>query len=112
MNRILCFIISIAFSMSLYAQTVEKPVLPSINWTSRDSRDEVTINNGTGKPMTVQITVIQNADNDAPGIDITNCGNTTHIDAGSTAICISDGSNPITFESDSAALTNGTYQIK
>lgn len=82
-------------------------------WTSKDSTDTVTINNGSGNILTVTIFVDKN-NGESSGVNISNCGETTHIDAGSSAICTNtDAGNPVNFTSDSASTrAKGTYTIK
>lgn len=112
----------LSVNTSVYAQepttVVEKPAFALINWISKNSTDEVVVQNGNGAPLVVQINVINNQDPDspgfdAPGINIKNCGSTTHVRAGNSAICTtSDATHPVTFTSDSSDPAMGTYQIK
>jgi hypothetical protein len=94
----------------------------TVKWTSKNSSDVVTINNGSGNLLTITITVnkpaiAQTSPNSPsitfPGVNLTNCGNTTHIDAGSSGVCTTkDPSNPVSFNSDSPTyMATGTYSI-
>lgn len=99
--------------LALAQTSPEKPSFPPVNWVSNGSSDEVTIQNGNGAHLIIQINVIGNQDARAPGIDIKNCGKTTHVKAGSSAICTtSDAVDPVTFSSESNDTATGTYQIK
>lgn len=91
--------------------TVTSPII----WTSKNTTDEVTINNGNGNKLSITINVDKNLnDTNTAGVSVKNCGNTTHIDAGSSAICTSsDASSPVSFSSDSpTSQASGTYTIK
>ncbi|MBX3709704.1 MAG: hypothetical protein KIT56_05125 [Gammaproteobacteria bacterium] len=93
--------------------TIMTPMVP-INWSSNDSTEEITIHNGSGNNLTITITVDKNNASDvSPGVNIKNCGETKHIDAGSSAICTTnDPSNPVSFSSDSqTAKAAGTYIV-
>lgn len=120
MNKII-LVTLIASSVSLfesaYAQAVPPAsvVNPPTPWVSKNSTDEVTINNGNGNKLTITINVDKNANATNPaGVNIKNCGDTTHIDAGSSAVCTtSDSGNPVTFSSDSPTVkVTGNYIIK
>lgn len=111
--RGLLFTLLYLLCANVLAQAPAAPPPLLINWVSQDSSQEVTIQNGTAAALTVQINVIDNVSSDAPGINIKNCGTTTHADAGTTVICrTNDPHNPITFSSDSPTVqATGTYQI-
>lgn len=87
-----------------------KSAFPLIQWTASKS-EPVKIENGNGANLMIQITV-SGTDN-SPGIIVQNCGKTTYVKAGSSAICTSnDANNPVMFASDSALEpAMGTYQI-
>lgn len=87
-----------------------KSAFPLIQWTASKS-EPVKIENGNGTNLTIQITV--SGTENSPGIILQNCGKTTNIKAGSSAICTtSDANNPVMFASDSALEpAMGTYQI-
>ena len=102
---------------SVYAEiapgtdVVNNPTI--ISWISKDQTDEVTINNGTATPINITITVAGDPVNKLPGIHVKNCGKTTHVDAGSSAICgSSDPNNPVSFSAEDTKGASGTYQIK
>lgn len=78
--------------------------------TAAPGSDVITIQNGNGANIQVIITV----DKIGSGINVKNCGTTTYIEAGSTAICTtSDSVNPVNFTaSDPNKIASGTYQIK
>lgn len=84
----------------------------SVQWVSKDSNDPVTIANGTGLALTIQI-MVNASPNKVGGIDVKNCGDTSHVDAGSSAICsTNDASNPVSFASESATEpASGTYTV-
>ena len=104
-------------SMSLYAQiTLEQPqpVASSkpIPWASNGGSDKVTIENGNSANLNIVINVNDDASSDPAGINVINCGDTSHIDAGSSAVCMtSDSKNPVIFNSDKEYPATGTYQI-
>src|SRR5262245_39543111 len=112
----ICFTFALTFVYAQYNQQTSIPtVTPPTTWTSKDSTEEVTINNGSGSLLTITINVDKNINELNPaGINIINCGNTTHVDAGSTAICTtSDSTNPVIFSSDNPTKgTSGTYTVK
>lgn len=80
------------------------------SWSSKSTDDTVTIQNGNAVPIIVEITV----NGGGAGINLQNCGNTSHVNAGSSAICSnSDSTSPINFSSDTTdKKTSGTYLIK
>jgi hypothetical protein len=85
---------------------------PQANWVSKNSSDSFTIQNGAGTPIVIQINVGGSAPN-AAGVNVKNCGETTHINAGSSTICsTNDANNPVTLTSDGNNSAYGTYQIK
>ena len=121
-------------SLTLYAQGTAAPIeqttvvneqhpasttLPPVTWTSTGSSDEVTVENGTGANLTIVITVNDNqyvestgSSTQSAGVDVQNCGATTHIDPGSTAICVTnDPKSPVSFSADKEVTATGTYQI-
>lgn len=112
MNKIIVVMITSIFLICLaYAQVQEQSSLTEPqNWISKNTNDTVTINNGPSLP--VQVTIV--VDKPSAGINLKNCGTTSHVDAGSTALCASqDASNPISFTSDSGDQpATGHYQIK
>lgn len=97
------------------AAKIEVPPEPTF-WSSKNSNDIVTINNGNANHLTITINVDKNpiAGNNVPGVTINNCGDTKHIDAGSSAVCsTNDPANPVNFSSDNAtSAASGTYIIK
>lgn len=84
----------------------------AIAWTSAGAGDVVSFQNGTGALLVIQITVDNNATK--TGVNITNCGSTTHINSGSTAICVTkDPSNPVSFVTDNPTnTTSGVYSVQ
>lgn len=108
-------LIQSAFAETPTVTTVVAPA-PVVTWTSKNTTDEVTINNGNGNTLTITINVDKVANPASPpaGVNVKNCGSTTHIDPGSSGICTSsDASNPVSFSSDSPTYkASGTYQIK
>lgn len=91
---------------------VHKPSLPPVNWVSESFSDVVTIANGSGAALLIQITVAGSESAESPGIKVNNCGTTKTIKAGSSAICTtSDAKNPVSFSSDATTPASGTYQI-
>jgi len=102
---------------SVYADTttvISNPTVPQIKWISKNSNDPFTIQNGAGIPLVITITVNPGPSVGAVGVNVKNCGTTTHIDAGSATVCsTSDSNNPVTLTSDSATMpATGTYQLK
>lgn len=104
---------SIAFTGLLHADdgpdTIQAPV---VNWVSKASDDFVTIENGNGATLNIVINVDNNTLPNTPGVTIKNCGDTTHIDAGSSAVCVtSDPDYPVSFSADTNNPVTGNYQI-
>lgn len=119
MNRLMSLAILVMFPaliIPVFAQVVVNvPSETSVPWISKNSADTVTINNGNGNKLTITINVDKNPSiTNPPGLNVNNCGNTTHIDAGSSSICTtSDANNPVSFRSDSPTYkVTGTYIIK
>jgi hypothetical protein len=112
------FLITAALSASLltgintYAAVDTQP-FPETGWISKSSTDPITIQNAQGLPIVIVIKVT-GIGSTVPGINVKNCGSTTHVDPGSSAICTTNASaNPVTISSDSSARpASGTYQIK
>lgn len=112
---------SIAIGSWLHAQTApdqeQKPPTtassPVVSWISKTAGDMVTIENGTGATLNIVISVTTDPLSEDPaGINLKNCGGTTHIGPGSSAVCItSDIDHPISFSSDKTTPATGTYQI-
>lgn len=120
--KTIIFLISsiiVGISTSSFAQVIPNQVQttptatsPIISWVSDSASDKVTIENGTGAMLNIVLNVNDDGSGKASGINIINCGETTHIDPGSSAICkTNDPKNPVTFNSDSANIATGTYQI-
>ncbi len=107
-----CLLASSFFSTTYADDTsVSAPNSPLVEWSSASSDDKIKIDNSSGANLSIQITV--NGSDTSPGITVQNCGDTTTIQAGSTAICVtSDSDNPVTFASDNQSISaSGTYQI-
>lgn len=109
-------------SISLYAaqttitttsqETPPATTTPAIPWASNGATDKVTIENGNGAELNIVISVNDDASSDPAGINVQNCGDTKHIDAGSSAICVTnDADHPVTFSSDKERAATGTYLI-
>lgn len=82
----------------------------SIAWVSQSGDDVISFPNGTGATLVIQITVSSNANK--TGVNVTNCGTTTHIGSGSTATCVTrDASNPVSFVTDNAAKSVSGYYV-
>lgn len=114
-------IATIIVSGSVFAApviTVKKPNFAPVNWSSSNPSDIITINNGTGGPIAIfiQVQATDMSGNPVDGIDVKNCGKTTHVNAGSSAICYTmDASNPVSFSADgkpSDKIAYGMYQVE
>lgn len=94
---------------SAFGQVFEKHEFSSTN-----SRDAVTIANGSDSSIQVVIYVDRGDSQTTTGISVQNCGEVTHVAAGSTAVCSTSGGNtPILITSDNGAKSaSGSYQIK
>jgi hypothetical protein len=90
-----------------------KATFPPSNWVSLGTNDTVTVQNGAGIAIVVFISV-DRVNVNSPGINISNCGTTTHVDAGSSTVCSThDSTNPITFSSEKdGKRATGNYQVK
>lgn len=89
------------------------PVLQpvTVNWTSKNSNDVLTIYNGSS--IKTYVVILVNGSNKSPGIFLTNCGKVKHITAGNSVICdTGDSANPVSFSSDSNTAASGIYAIK
>ena len=94
------------------APVTQVPSFPQANWLSKNSNDPFTIQNGAGTPIVIEINV-GGSGPIAAGVNVKNCGETTHINAGSSTICsTNDATNPVTLTSDGTNPAAGTYQIK
>lgn len=105
-----------AFASS--TMTVSKSSFPSVSWSSKDSTDVTTINNGSDAPIAIFIQV-QGKDTSGnlnDGINIKNCGKISHVNAGSSVVCVnSDANNPVSFSADGTPENRyayGIYQVK
>lgn len=107
MKKTLCTILLLTSTTLAHADN--KTITPTINWVSKANSDAVNIANGSGLSLIVSINVNKNG----AGVNIKNCGSTTHIDAGSIAICsTSDADSQISFSSDVPDKSaSGSYQI-
>lgn len=118
MEKLIFLICILAISMvdSIYAQPPAAAIIQApITWLSKNSSDEITINNGNSNKLTITINVDKNINvPDSVGINVKNCGNTTHIAGGSSGVCTTnDPANPVSFSSDSPSIeASGTYAIK
>ena len=98
--------------------TVKKPTFVPVTWASSNSSDVTTINNGVGGPIAIfiQVDARDLRSNPMAGINVKNCGVTTHVNAGSSVICYtSSASNPVSFSTDgrsSDKIASGTYQVE
>ena len=99
----------------LYAEQNDqnKPTFPATNWVSKNSTDAVSIQNGAGTAIMIVINVSDQSPH-ANGVNVSNCGSTTYIKAGSSTVCeTNDSQNAVTLTSDSTDLpASGTYQLK
>lgn len=104
-------VLSLGASSMVYAEgeTTGKTSFAMTNWLSKNLTDPVSIQNGTGFPLIISITV----DKNSAAVNVKNCGTTTHINPGSSTICMtSDARNPVTMISESGTTpASGTYQI-
>lgn len=85
------------------------PVFPPVDWTSYNTSDTISVENSTTMVLLLFVSVATNNNPNAPGINIQNCGSTSHISAGSSVICPLKKS--VTFTSDGGKIASGTYQI-
>lgn len=83
-----------------------------IRWTSKSASDVISFQNGTGATLVIQITVDNNLDK--TGININNCGTTSHVDSGSTVICVTrDSRSPVYFVTDNPnRAVSGLYVVQ
>jgi hypothetical protein len=90
----------------------------SISWILKNPDDSVVINNGTGQSLAIFIsTYVYDQGFSQPklagGINIQNCGDTTHVALNSSVVCYTrDSAHPIIFSSDNSQGSAGTYQIE
>lgn len=114
-SRILIVLSTLSAATLLFADapgsSPGNPGSSSINWISRSNEDVITIQNGTSLSLIVTINV---ANDSEAGVNVTNCGTTTHINPGSSAICsTSDAASPVNFVTDGYnKAAQGTYQIR
>jgi hypothetical protein len=121
------YIVYIIFFFALikvgYAQFfMQSTHYPPVNWVSDGFNDEIIIHNGNADRLIIVIFVdkiplspaISNTSRTLPGINVRNCGRTSHVDAGSSVTCrTSDPLNPVIFHSDtSGGRATGTYLIE
>lgn len=114
---------SLSLSTIAATNTVRSNFAP-LNWTSANAKDVITVqNNVPNRVVKLQVFVSQiSVGNNypPPGVNIQNCGSTTHINPGSSAICdltaTPENKNPVvTFSSDSEDTlnpANGVYQVQ
>lgn len=92
------------------ASDLKKPNFAPVPWTSPDPMHGVKIDNSYNLQLKIFIAVEAEYP-DQGGVNITNCGSITHIDAGSSAVCLNrDGDHPVTFSSDGKAA-RGVYEV-
>ncbi len=98
--------------LSAYCMIVQADAnFPLVRWMSSNQQDTITIENGNNMSIAVSITVDKSTSNSA-GIIISNCGGTSSVSAGSTAVCYNNnGVTPITFSSESSNIATGSYQV-
>ncbi|GEM_PF-4172450 len=111
--------VSTSFAQTISTTVTSDPSL--ISWSSKDANDVVTIQNGAGTPMVIEISV-NNGGLTAAGITIKNCGTTAEVKAGSSAVCTTaDAKNPVSFSNSSMMasgatsknpIATGSYKIK
>lgn len=124
MKNIVCILFIVFLSVVNVTFAVEQALIVSpspvsVKWISKNSSDEITIHNGNGFRIMITINVdhavhgAQATGVNQLGVNIKNCGDTKHIDAGSSAVCITrDSANPVRFSSDSQShAVSGTYSI-
>lgn len=124
MKRIsfIVLLISACVSFVAFAQPIiAQKEFPPVRWLSKGTFDMVKIDNPNNQALIIQIAVdkiitVEGAAKDtvSAGINLKNCGNTTHLDPGSSVICnTSDSVNPVQFGSDSEQkLATGSYQVQ
>lgn len=121
LSVVLILLCSIAIGSWLHAQsapgqeqkTPQTASSPVVSWVSKTAGDNVTVENGTGAKLNIIISVTTDPLSEDPaGINLKNCGNTTHIGPGSSAVCVTnDIDHPVSFSSDKTTPATGTYQI-
>ena len=115
MKKIIAMLLaaSVMIPIVLFAQPNEAASFPVVNWISKNSNDPISIQNGAGTTILIQINV-SGGGASAPGVTVKNCGTTTSISAGSSTICeTSNNKSPVTITSDNPGTpATGTYQIK
>jgi hypothetical protein len=100
------------------AITEKKPTFAPVTWVSSTPSDIITINNGIGGPIAIfiQVDARDMMGNPMEGINVKNCGTTSHVNAGSSAICYTtSANNPVSFSADgrsSDKFARGTYQVE
>lgn len=117
MKKLLLLALVLGLNDSVYAVNIitAPQSFPPVAWTSKDPRDTVTIENGNNASIMINITVPRStgaASSVERGINISNCGKTTFVKEGSSAICYNqNGSAPVNFSSDSMNPISGTYVV-
>lgn len=88
---------------------VSQPI--TVNWTSKNANDVLTISNGSS--IKSYLVIVVNGSGSSPGIVLINCGKIKRVSAGNSAICdTGDPTSPVSFSSDSKTAASGTYAIK
>ena len=120
MKKIVITILSLALSTNMvYAGQVKKlsenSRFDTVSWQSNYSGDDVTIEGPVNSQYSymVQISPIRDGSY-GTGVNVRNCDNITHINVGSSAICMLSQRNPvIIFSSDKDNVgAFGFYQIE
>lgn len=112
-------LMSSAFADQQYSASARASFSPQ-SWTSENSSDVVTIQSSVGDTYfyAVQIyvskTILGVPSTPSTGVNVKNCGNVTHINPGSSAICQISNNNPtVTFSSDKAdQAATGVFQVE
>jgi hypothetical protein len=122
MVKIIIGILSLVLSINMtyagqYKKISNHVKFDSTFWSSTKAGDDVRIEGPTDSDSQYAFVVQISPERDDPyltGINVQNCGNITHIDAGSSAICMLTYKNHvIIFSSDKDNMSaHGLYQIE
>jgi hypothetical protein len=94
----------------------QKNKFSPFNWQSANTQEVISIVGDFNASVQIAVNNISYIGSKPTGINIKNCGNVTHVNAGSSVICaVWQGNPPISFSSDSDdsnTMATGVYQVE
>jgi hypothetical protein len=114
MKKLFFIGVLLASGSVLAASATKNLKFTPVDWHLSTQSETININNSTERPWSVLI-ITQRTDSQGKalgGLRLANCGSTYFVSAGSTVICPTTSSRPLSFGMGDSRPAKGTYQIE